>query len=248
MSGGAVIVVAHGPLGPRDRYRPWLAPGARVVAADGGAHNALALGLQPDWVVGDLDSLSAVAGTRLLEAGVPFRQLPRAKDWTDLEVALEVALSLAPSRLVLVAGLGGRLDHTLTNLQFLPGLARRGLDPVALGPAGIVRVAVAGRPVGVEARHGRLVSLVPLTGRVTGVRATGFRWPLEGASLAWGRSLGVSNELVAAGGQVEVGRGALLVIQPWPGGEGETEVAWAEEETAVPSELDPVPAPVNAEE
>ncbi|HEX6724693.1 MAG TPA: thiamine diphosphokinase, partial [Gaiella sp.] len=106
-----VVVVASGP-GPAVA----VPAGATVVAADGGLDRAVALGLDVDIVVGDLDSVSPAALAKAEAAGRRIVRHPTAKDATDLELALDEAASLGARRVLVVASAGGRLDHLAASL------------------------------------------------------------------------------------------------------------------------------------
>lgn len=229
------ILVTHGPAGdlPRlarrvaDRLRrapaapgpaaPAGAPApARVICADGGARTALDLGLEPAVVVGDFDSLDAATLGLLQQRGARIVRVPGDKDATDAELAIGILLDDPPGECLWLGAAGGRLDHTLTNLQALPGLEAAGVATLVLDAFYEARCAVPGRPVTVAGAPGRTVSLVPLDREVRGVTATGFQWPLCGARLGFGSSLGVSNRLTEPPGRVSVEAGALLVVA-WDG-------------------------------
>ena len=121
------IIVASGQPNKGDTWRKWVRAGDRIIGADGGAARALAWGLAPDLVIGDLDSLSARQRKALEARGCPFLVHPRAKDDTDLELALTYAAEQGAQEIVILGALGGRLDHTLANLLLLalPQLAGR---------------------------------------------------------------------------------------------------------------------------
>ena len=97
--------------------RPCPAPGDYVIAADRGYDSLMAYGVNPDLVVGDFDSLGEVPNHPNVI------QLPAEKDDTDMVFALRQGLDLGYRRFVMLGGVGGRLEHTLGNLQLLDWLA-----------------------------------------------------------------------------------------------------------------------------
>lgn len=179
-----------------------------VVAADSGLDHAEALGITPDVVVGDFDSVSADALSRFEG---PVERHPVAKDATDLELALQRAVEERPDRIVVVGGHGGRLDHFLANALVLTTVPSQIIVEWRAGSAGIHVVHTAIDLIGTP---GDKVSLVPVGGDVDGVTTEGLRWPLADASLASGSTLGVSNEFAGSSARIEVGSGTLLVIVP----------------------------------
>jgi thiamine pyrophosphokinase len=222
------FVIAGSPTGlPPTDLEP--GQGDRVIAADYGAHHACAWGWPVHLLVGDLDSLPAGEAAALAAAGVPVITAPRAKDETDLELALARALEEGAREIVICAALGGRPDHLLANVLLL---AR----PELAG----VRVAVADGPVtirmlrggenketgkrgdgenGREGAHmelagapGELLSLLPVGGDATGVTTRGLAYPLRDEVLHLGQGRGVSNVIESETVHVWLRAGLLLVI------------------------------------
>jgi thiamine pyrophosphokinase len=210
-------VFAAAPLEPTPRLSARLAQLAHplVVAADGGARTALAFGLKPELVIGDLDSIDAATLAHLRHENVPIETYPRDKDATDGQLAVERALALEPSELILLGFLGGpRLDQALANILLLVRLAL----PVTLVDEQNECVLLRGgahhawRPERIE-----IVSLIPLDHLVEGVRTTGLRWPLDGQRLWLGDTRSISNEAVNDDqASVSIERGLLLVTRHFP--------------------------------
>ena len=182
-----------------------------LICADGGADAALAAGLRPDLVVGDMDSITPVMHARLLAEGVRLLQHPPEKDQTDMELAIEQALLYAPTRLTILGALGGaRLDHTVGNLLLLAQPSLRDID-VRMETATSEALAV-WRLRELSGAVGEYVSLLPLTPQVEGIHTAGLRYPLHGEALVQGFARGVSNELTADRATIRVASGCLLVL------------------------------------
>ena len=98
-----------------------------LIAADGGLDHALAAGLEPSVLVGDLDSVSA-SGLAWASEHTTIVRHPVDKPATDTELAVAHAASLAPERILLVAGVGDRLDHAVAALGALGAAAVAGVD------------------------------------------------------------------------------------------------------------------------
>ncbi|MGH3003631.1 MAG: thiamine diphosphokinase [Gaiellaceae bacterium] len=204
-----VVVLGAGPDAPA--VVP-ARPGALVVAADGGAELAPRLGLSVDIAVGDFDSISPAALDALERAGVRVERHPRAKDATDLELALDLALGLRPRRLFVVGSAGGRVDHALGQLLLLASDAYRAVEIDAqLGPASVHVIRQERSLVGTA---GELVSLFALHGAAVGVVTEGLVYPLRGETLEPGSSRGLSNVFARDGARVALERGVLLAIRP----------------------------------
>jgi thiamine pyrophosphokinase len=187
-------------------------PGAVVVAADGGAELALALGVAVDVVVGDFDSISSESLVMLERSGARVERHPGEKDATDLALALDAALAFGPRRVLLVGGVGGRLDHLLGELLLLGAEAYAGVEVDALLGSAAVHVVRGERSL--VGTPGELVSLFALHGPAVGVVTEGLVYPLRGETLSAGSSRGVSNVFAAEEARISLERGVLLVVRP----------------------------------
>ena len=176
---------------------------ALVVAADGGARSALALGLTPDIVTGDLDSIGDA------REAIPADRIRPNPDpnATDLEKAVALCLDEGCDAVDIIGGGGGRADHALANLSVLVRFGRRGR--VRMVDERFAIELVDGEAT-VEGPAGTVVSLVAL-GSCEGVTTSGLRWELENAALEFS-AYGVHNEIAASPATVSVRSGDLLLF------------------------------------
>ena len=212
------IIIAGGQTGVHGWQR-WVQDGDWIIGANGGAARALAWGLHPHLVIGDMDSLSEEARAVLVAEGCRFIEHPRAKDETDLELALAHAVQKGVREIVVLGALGGRLDHALANILLLTLPSLAGVQVrIAEGDQQALLLR-AGEEVELEGAPGDLVSLVPLGGDAHGVTTRGLAWALNEDTLRFGSSRGVSNEMTSSKARVRVGEGLLLVVHgPPPAG------------------------------
>lgn len=184
---------------------------AVVIAADGALDHALAAGLAPAGLVGDLDSISP-AGLAWARAHATIDRHDADKDLTDTELALAMAADLNPARLVLL-GAGDRLDHLLAAIGALGHPALTSI-PIVEGWWGVQRMRVVHGPgkASLSLPVGTTLSLLALHGPCTGVGVSGVRWPLDGAELAPLVGLGISNLTTDPEVAVRVSTGVLTVI------------------------------------
>jgi thiamine pyrophosphokinase len=180
-----------------------------VIAADSGLYAARRLGLRIDLLVGDLDSVDPVDTA---DPSFEVDRHPRAKDQTDIALALERARDLHPRRLIVVSGGGGRLDHEFGNLLVLASAAYAEMEIDAF--IGDARVFVIHRRRDLTGPEGGLISLFALGGPALGVTTTGLRYPLRDDVLEPLSSRGVSNEFLGGPASVSLTAGTLLAIQP----------------------------------
>jgi thiamine pyrophosphokinase len=207
------LILANGDLGDPALLRRRLPPLRFdvVIAADGGARHAAALGLTVDRVVGDFDSLSSEARDDLAQRGAALLPNPPAKDETDLELALLDALAAGSNQAVVLAAAGGRLDMTLANVGLLLHPA---LQPMAVQLWIGLETAFVLRPPGgdILGAVGDRVSLIPLGGEAGGITTHGLAFRLAADTLTVGPARGVSNRVATPHPRVELASGALLVV------------------------------------
>lgn len=181
------------------------AAGDWVIAADGGYRSLHRLGIRADLVVGDFDSLE----------GRPDHpnvlMLAKEKDNTDMAAALELGRARGYRTFRLYGGTGGRVDHTLANLQCLTWLSRQGCRGYLYGD-NWTAAAVTDGALHLDAAHRGYVSVFCQGDRAEGVFLRGLKYPLRDATLTCDVALGVSNEFTGADSCIEVARGTLLVV------------------------------------
>lgn len=180
-----------------------------VACADSGTDAALAWGLKPDMVVGDMDSISGGSALESLSPEAVIR-LESEKDDTDTEAALAELWRRGRRDIVIVGGGGGRLDHLLGIVALFD---RRPSPSAWLGP-GQRAFALEGS-IEEACAAGELLSVFPLGGETLRMRSDGLRWPLEGLEFNKGY-FGISNRTTAERLRLEVVSGVALIIRPYP--------------------------------
>lgn len=202
------VAVGGDPVDPGLAQR--LPPFDLVIAADSGLHTARRLGLATDLLVGDLDSVDHA----LLDDDLEVERHPRAKDQTDIELALDRARDHGATRVVVLSGGGGRLDHALANVLVLAAERYAGMAVEA--HVGAARLAVVRGRHDLHDEAGATISLFAVGGPAYGVTTEGLRWALHDATLAPLSSLGVSNEFEGGPAAVTVRDGVVLAVRPGP--------------------------------
>ena len=182
-----------------------------VVAADGGALNALRAGVVPDLVVGDMDSLGEEGARGVGERGATLERHPSRKDKMDGHLAVLAASKRGATDMDLLCAAGGRLDAVFALPHLLLAAERLGMRATVVAGWGEMFVVEDGSRT-VEGEAGESVSVFPVSGSARGVTLEGFEYPLRGARLEPGDTLGFHNELAGGGARVVAGEGALLVI------------------------------------
>jgi len=204
------VIFVNGELVDPHAVRARIRPYDFFIAVDGGLKIMKILGLHPDLLIGDLDSVNLSDVTELNPDMVEILQYPPEKDETDLELALLEAARSGFHAIWLVAALGGRLDQTLSNLNLLllPELAERDVRLYD----GKEEVFLIRDHATLHGQPGEIISLIPLQGRVTGITTRGLQYPLKDETLYPERSRGISNHLLGKTARVQVESGVLLCI------------------------------------
>ena len=177
-----------------------------IIAADGGLRHTEALGLTPDVILGDFDSLGYVPQ----KANV----FPVEKDDTDAMLAVRKGLEMGCDRFLLYGALEGpRLDHTVANFQTLQFLADRDARGFLVGKDSIVTVLKNGS-LTLKALPEGIVSVFCMGKDAHGVTIRGLQYGLEKGTLSAGFPLGVSNHFVGKEAEISVEDGSLLILYP----------------------------------
>ena len=176
-----------------------------LIAADGGAKYFLDIGLTPQVIIGDMDSIGS--DTWKSKSGIEHIRYPADKDKSDTELAVEYALEHGHEQVILVAATGGRLDHILGNIALVAGYP--GQVAILDGISTLIAVDKSEKCV-LHGRIGTIVSLMPYSTEHLKVRTKGLKYPLQDEFLI-SATHGLSNELSQTEACICVSDGILLV-------------------------------------
>ncbi len=206
------VIFANGTFNDIPGALSEIIPEDLLIAADGGTVHCLQLGLIPDVVIGDLDSLPTSQWEALRTQDTHFIIHSPDKDKTDLELALGYAVLQGAQDIILFGLTGGRLDQSLANLLLLSKDEWSNARLVVCNGPDKAFLLHSGDNLTIEGQPGDIVSLIALTPIVARVTTQGLRWPLEAADLQFGSTLSVSNQISQTPTQVQIGEGCLLVV------------------------------------
>ncbi len=188
----------------------------KVIAVDGGLESVKALGITPDYVVGDFDTVDK----EVLEE---FRKVPYIvweshrpeKNETDTELARNRALTLACDRIVFMGATGGRMDHMLGNIHLLYGCMEREVEAWIVDAWNKIYLVDQNRIFVRDQLWGRYVSFLPYTESVTGITLKGFKYPLDKKNIRRGEEAGlcISNEVENEVGIWDCEDGVLVCVE-----------------------------------
>lgn len=184
-----------------------------VLGVDKGCEYLHALNEVPDVLLGDFDSIDDKGKYRFLWPDAELLEYSSEKDQTDSEIALEWLSSKPIDHIVIIGGLGGRVDHMLANLHRLCHLPA-GVKVSFIGHGNIV-VFLQGptqENLSVKQYPYQYISLIPLSQKVLKVDIEGVKYPLVNKTLNFGTTLGISNELKEDFAVIRFEKGKLLLI------------------------------------
>jgi thiamine pyrophosphokinase len=205
-----IVIFANGELPDLDKARLLLRADDTFICADGGTRHALSLDVTPNLIIGDMDSAAKVQLQVLQGAGVPIELFPHDKNETDLELAINRARGLKPKQILIIAGLGGRLDQTLGNIALLTDARLSTFD--ARIDDGVEEIFLCRNQAEVWGKSGDLVSLIPWQGPVSDVQTEQLKWPLHHETLYPDKTRGISNEMLGETASISIGSGLLLIV------------------------------------
>lgn len=188
----------------------------KIIGVDSGLGFLYDYGIEPTHIVGDFDSARPGLGEYYREKKeIEIRRFNPVKDSTDTQIAIELALELKSTSIVILGGTGSRLDHVLGNIQSMMLAKAVGVDCCMIDEHNRIRLIGENMILKRENQYGCFISLIPLTSVVEGVDLIGFKYPLRNHTFTSTESagLGVSNEIVEEEAQIRIKSGILILIE-----------------------------------
>ncbi len=182
-----------------------------VICVDGGAKHIRNMGLIPDVLIGDLDSITKEDFEYLSDRNVKVVKYPSEKDMTDTEIAVNFAVESGCTEIIIIGGIGTRLDHSLGNIFLLRKLLEKGIKGVIVNEYN--EITLIKDRISILREEGFKLSLLPLTHIVEGISTKGLYYELNYEDLEMGSSRGISNEFNAETAEITLRNGILMVIK-----------------------------------
>lgn len=180
-----------------------------VIAADGGYKYLQRAGIKPDIVIGDFDSLGkAPEGEKII-------RLKPEKDVTDTYAAVSEGIKCGYSRFNIYGASGGRVEHTLANIQLIASLAEKNMQ-ASIFDGSTVITAVTAKTLRFDSAYNGYISIFAHSDKCTGVCLRGLKYPLENAELSNLFPLGVSNEFLGVESEIVIGNGTAIIVYSLP--------------------------------
>ncbi|MFC1996877.1 thiamine diphosphokinase [Chloroflexota bacterium] len=206
-----ITIFANGNIPSASIYLP---PNQIILAADGGARHCLKLGIKPQVVIGDFDSLLDEEIAALEADNITLIRYPKDKDNTDLELAIDYAARELDARQITLYGLlGGRWDMTFANMLLLASPRYAGIKFQVIDGNTTAYILRGGETLDIQGQPGTTVSVIPLDSPAIGVTYQGLQWPLENTTLYFSNPRGVSNSMTTTQAKISLQQGILLVLK-----------------------------------
>lgn len=194
------VVICSGTIKDYDYIRSKIRNDDYIICADGGYIHAKNMGINPNIVIGDMDSSDEIPDGDTI-------RYPVRKDYTDGELAVRYAVDKGYEDILILGATGDRMDHTITDI-FLLTLCVRGCVADDNNEIYLLRDSVE-----IHGKKGDTLSLIPINGDMEGVYTEGLEYPLKGESLYFAKSRGVSNVMEKAVCRIRIKSGMGLVIK-----------------------------------
>lgn len=199
------VIIGNGEIKDYDYIAGKLRKGDYIVCADGGYRHTAKLGVKPDVLIGDMDSIDGA------EYDGEIINLPVRKDFTDSEVCVKYVLLKDFDEILMLGFIGTRLDHTMTNLMLLKQIAESEKKGRIIDEHNEIFFTSGENTV--YGKKGDLVSLIPFGGDLVGISTSGLDYPLDNETLFFGESRGVSNIMTSNKCTITVQSGSGLIIK-----------------------------------
>ncbi|MBU1194148.1 MAG: thiamine diphosphokinase [Proteobacteria bacterium] len=205
------IILANGEMAYTRSISRIIRDAQLIICADGGARHLKALDIVPHVMIGDFDSIHKNDLDFFQKKGVKMISYPPQKDQTDSELCIDWAIENNATDITLLGMTGTRMDHTLANIFLLKKIAEKKIPARIINEHNEIHAVI--KDLQINGNIGELLSLVPVTQKVTGVTVQGLEYPLENAVLHLGSSLGISNVFKQTRACVSIKDGMLIVIK-----------------------------------
>lgn len=203
-----IAIFASGPIKDKDYHKGLLKDFDIYICADGGANKIKELGITPDYIIGDLDSIDSQVYKFFEKNSKTEIIKDKNQNKTDLELAIELSQKLEPEEINIFCAIGNRIDHTLANIYCLdkikPEIKSKIID-------GKTTIELLKKNADINCEKEDIVSVVPISD-VSNLNYTGFKWNVKNLDTKSGW-FGLSNKILENRGSISFDNGKILIIK-----------------------------------
>ena len=199
------VIICSGEIKNYEYILSFITPDDTVICADGGYDHAVKMGIIPNIVLGDMDSVKGDY------TSVRFEKFPVEKNWTDSELAVNYVIENGFSEAVLFGCTGTRADHSLSNIFLLKYLEKNNVSAVIINDKNMIYMPPHG--IKIKGKKDDIISVIPIGGQVTGYTTKGLYYSADDMVLEFGKTLGNSNSMLSDECEVSWKTGEAIVIK-----------------------------------
>jgi thiamine pyrophosphokinase len=204
------VIVSGGKAPSKDLLESELGDATALICVDSGGNCLEELGIEPDYLVGDFDSIKPEAFEYIKGTKCKIIEYPKDKDFTDTELALELAIRLDSNSIVFLGTTGTRLDHVMGNLGLLRVCVKNGIDAFIKDENNSIMMT--DKPITLKAEPGTTFSVQAFSETVEDLTIRDARYPLAGYKLKIGDPLTISNRFLDKDVAIDFSSGLLMVM------------------------------------
>ncbi len=183
-----------------------------IICSDGGANHAYEMGIIPNYIIGDLDSIKKDTLEYYKDKAVKFEKFPSKKDETDTELCIWLSSSLKAKEIDLIGALGGRVDHEISNVNLLYYIRKKNIKPKIISEHEEIYIAI-NEEVTIYGNIGDTISVIPIKNNAKGVTLRNLEYPLKDYDMEFSKPLGISNVMIKDNCYIKVNEGSLIIIK-----------------------------------
>ena len=180
-----------------------------IVAVDKGLEILNKLKIDPDFIIGDFDSVNESVLKEYNNKNTI--ELEKEKDFTDTHMALKLAIEKKSTSITIIGAIGTRFDHTLANVHILKEALDNNIKAKIIDEKNEITLINNNTTIARNNRY-KYVSIIPLTTEITGITLKGFKYLLEDATLKIGQSIGISNEQIEEEATIKIEKGIAILF------------------------------------
>ena len=182
-----------------------------IIAVDKGLETVDKLQIEPNYIIGDFDSVNEKVLNKYKNKKIPITYLKPEKDFTDTHMGLKKSIEMGSNDVTIIGAIGTRLDHVLANIHILKEALNNNIQAKLVNENNQIML-IKGKNVINKNNDYKYLSIIPLTTEIKGVTLKGLKYLLENANLNIGESIGVSNEQINNTATIEINEGIAILI------------------------------------
>ena len=202
-----VIIFVNGNLSDISQAKKIIKKEDFLIAADGGANHIKKLGLTPNLVIGDMDSIDH----NLLKKFPTVIKYPRKKDKTDFELGIDFCLEKKFQEIIIFGILGDRIDHMFANIFLLAKIQAENESIKIKIIEGKKEIFIVNKEIIIDGKIGDEVSIIPVSEKLVGITTVGLEYQLKNEELIFGSTRGISNVMNKTIVKITMKKGAALI-------------------------------------